>query len=142
MKPRIAIDLDLTLGETIIPELSNAILGFRVRPGCVELLQKLRRHYILCLWSISNRWYVNEVLSFGLKEYFDESLAGDEISGDWKDIRMIEAEYLIDDNPYHRNLAEKNGLKIDRYIIVPAFGSPEDRAAPMKWVQQVEDILL
>lgn len=142
MKPRIAIDLDCMLGETIIHELSNEILGFRIRPGCQALLESLRHHFTLCLWSTSNRWYVDEVLAFGLKSYFDETYAGDEIAGDWKDIRKISVLCLVDDNPYHRAAAEKEGITPDAYIVIPSFGSPDDQGDPSRWIQIIETALL
>lgn len=142
MKPRIAIDLDFTLGETIIHELTNEILGFRLRPGCEALLKRLHARFTLCLWSTSNRWYVNEVLAFGLQEHFDESFAGDEIGGDWKDLRKTGVLYLVDDNPYHRACADKAGLRSAAYIVIPSLGSPEDQADPQRWIRIIESALL
>jgi hypothetical protein len=142
MKPRIAIDLDLTLGEVILHDLLNEVLAFRVRPGCLELLERLRTRYTVCLWTMSSRWYLRAVLLRGLAPYFDETYAGDEIRMDWKDIRRINVEYLIDDSEWHRNFAVKDGLDAARYILVPPFGSREDDEDPTRWVRLVEEALL
>jgi NLI interacting factor-like phosphatase len=141
MKQRIAIDLDLTLGEAIIHPLSNSVLGFRKRPGCIEFLEQLRQRYTLCLWSIGSRWYVDTVLAFDLGRYFDETYSWDEMSGEWKDIRRINAEYLIDDNPAYREKARDAGIEADRYVLVPAYGSPEDTADPLLWIRQIDSFV-
>lgn len=49
----------------------------------------------------------------------------DDIASDWKDIRRIHADYLIDDSPRHRDEVQKYGLEL-HYIVIPAYGSPED----------------
>lgn len=138
MKPRIAFDLDETLGATIID--SNSIVGFRIRDGCLELLKKLKTKYHLVLWSVSNRKYLDKVLSFGLKDYFQETYSWDDISDNWKDIRKTDVEFLIDDSEYHRDVAKKHGLEAS-YIIIPAFGSIKDEENPLLWVKQIEEVL-
>ena len=139
MKPRIAFDLDETLGATITDSIS--IIGFCLREGCIELLEKLQKKYYLVLWSVSNRSYVDKILSFGLKKYFRESYSWDDISRSWKDIREIDVKFLIDDNEYYKEIAQQHGLD-SQYIIIPPFGSPEDIKTPMLWVKQIEEILL
>lgn len=98
MKPRIAIDLDYTLGEVLVHPLSNSLVGMALRPGCKELLTDLRLRYTLCLWTISSRWYLDATLDFGLRPFFDETYAGDEVVCDWKDVQRINVKYLIDDS--------------------------------------------
>ncbi len=142
MKPRIAIDLDHTLGEVVLNEYTGEVLHFHMRPGSLELLTRLRDRYTLCLWTISSRWYLDAVLQRGLGRYFDESYAGTEIRMAWKDIRRINVEYLIDDSEWHRNFAEKDGLDPDRYIVVPPFGGRADEEDPGLWVRLVEQALL
>jgi hypothetical protein len=96
----------------------------------------------VCLWTISSRWYLNAALSFGLTGYFDETHAGDEIRGDWKDIRRLNVEYLIDDSDYHRNHAQREGLETDRYIVIPSYGGPQDEGDPVLWLRLIEERLL
>ncbi|MDM8561381.1 NIF family HAD-type phosphatase [Candidatus Parabeggiatoa sp. HSG14] len=134
IKPRIAFDLDETLGVTITD--STSIIGFRLRDGCIELLEQLKLKYHLVLWTVASRSYLDKVLSFGLKDYFQETYSWSEIAGSWKDIRKIKVEFLIDDNEYYKEAAKKYGLE-SHYIIVPAYGCFEDNKEPLKWVQIV-----
>ncbi len=139
MKPRIAIDLDETLGATVTD--STSIVGFRIRDGCIELIEQLELKYHLVLWTVARRSYPDKVLAFGLKKYFSETYSWDEIENSWKDIRQINVEYLIDDDEYHQEIAKRYGLE-SHYIIVPAYGSPEDEEEPLGWVRQVEEKML
>jgi hypothetical protein len=132
---RIAFDLDETLGVPLIQD--NAIIGFQCRPGCLDLLQRLQPHFVLCLWSVSSRRYLDRCLSFGLSGWFAETWSWDELPAAWKDVRRIEADLLIDDSPHHREAAAKCGLA-DRYVVVAVYGSPEDAADPLGWVRLVE----
>jgi hypothetical protein len=132
---RLAFDPDETLGVPLIHGI--AIVGFQYRPGCLELLERLRPHFTLCVWSVSSRRYLDKVISFGLAVWFTEVYSWDELPGSWKDVRQIKADFLVDDSPHHRETAAKHGLA-DRYIIVPAYGSPEDVADPVAWARQVE----
>ena len=134
---RIAFDLDETLGVPLIQD--NDISGFQVRPGCLELLERLRDRFALCLWSVSGRRYLDKVLSFGLARWFAETCAWDELPGPWKDVRRIGAHLLVDDSPHHREAAARHGLA-DRYVVVPVYGSPEDVADPLGWVWLVEQV--
>ena len=58
----------------------------------------------------------------------------------WKDVRRVCADFLVDDSPHHRQEAQHFGLA-SSYIVVPAYGSPEDRADPLLWVRQIEFVL-
>ncbi len=139
MKARIAFDLDETLGITLTD--SNSVIGFHIRDGCTELLERLKTRYHLVLWTVSTRIYLNKVLCFGLADYFQETWSWDEISGKWKDIRRINVKFLIDDSEYHREAAKKYGLE-SNYIIIPAYGSKEDQKDSLLWARQVKAILL
>src|SRR5215510_2215631 len=139
MERRIAFDLDETLGVPRIAE--NTIVGFHLRPGCAELLDRLRPEFVLCLWTVSPRRYLDQILSFGLRDFFKETYSWDERPCRWKDVRKLRLEYLIDDSPEHREEARKYGLA-DRYIVAPAFGSREDGADPLLWVRIIEEIIL
>lgn len=139
LKRRIAFDLDETLGTTLTD--SHNIIGFNTRQGCGELFASLTPLYHLVLWTVSQRSYLDKVLSFGLSQYFSETYSWDEIPETWKDIRKIQVEYLIDDNYYHREIAKQNHLE-NHYIIVPAYGSQEDNQDPLLWTKIIKNILL
>jgi hypothetical protein len=132
---RIAFDLDETLGIPLID--GSNIVGWQMRPGCVELLDRLRSRFELVLWSVSSRRYVDKALSFGLGRWFAESHSWDEMPARWKDVRRLRADLLVDDSPHHREAAEQFGLAA-AYIVVPAYGSPEDVADPLAWAQLAE----
>jgi phosphoglycolate phosphatase-like HAD superfamily hydrolase len=138
MKRRIAFDLDETLG---VPQIADqTIVGFHLRPGCTGLLERLRPEFTLCLWTVSQRRYLDQILSFGLADYFKETYSWDERPCVWKDVRKLQLEYLIDDSPEYREMARKYGLA-DRYIVIPAVGSREDTADPLLWARLIEHIL-
>jgi hypothetical protein len=80
---------------------------------------------------------VDRALSFGLGSWFAETYTWDELPGRWKDVRRIRADWLVDDSPHHREAAARHGLEA-AYLVVPAYGSPEDTADPLGWVRQVE----
>lgn len=132
---RIAFDLDETLGVPLVT--GAGVVGWQMRPGCEELLDRLRSEFDLLLWSVSPRRYVNKALSFGLGRWFTESHSWDEVPCSWKDVRQLRADFLVDDSPHHRAEAERLGLG-SAYILVPAYGSPEDTADPAGWVRLIE----
>src|SRR5262245_21175333 len=114
---RIAFDLDETLGVPLID--GARIVGWQDRPGRIELLARLRRHFVLCLWSVSSRRYVDKVLSFGLRRWFSETYSWDEMPVQWKDVRRLKLDFLVDDSPHHREAARAHGLE-SKYVVVPA----------------------
>ncbi|QEL13742.1 HAD family hydrolase [Limnoglobus roseus] len=136
---RIAFDLDETLGVPLIS--GSLIVGWQLRPGCPELLDRLKAQATLLLWSVSPRRYVEKALTFGLRPWFAESYSWDELPIPWKDVRQLRADFLIDDSPHHRTAAEGVGLG-SAYIVVPAYGSPEDIADPFAWAALVEATVL
>ncbi|MBK8454261.1 MAG: hypothetical protein WAQ53_12105 [Thiofilum sp.] len=138
MKEIIAFDLDETLGTIITDGLS--IIGFNMRVGSVDLLSNLKKRYILALWTVSSRAYTEKALGYGLRDFFDVIYTWDEISESWKDIRRINAKYLIDDSAFHQEEAKKYNLH-SRYIIIPSYGSPEDIKDELLWVSQVREII-
>jgi hypothetical protein len=132
MKKRVAFDLDETLAVAVVD--SRALRGFAIRPGCTELLTTLAPRFELILWSSSERTYVNRALDASLKTFFHESYSWQELPHRWKDIRLLHADFLVDDSDHHMQEAAKYGLE-DRYIIVPAYGAPEDVADPLAWTR-------
>jgi FMN phosphatase YigB (HAD superfamily) len=136
---RIAFDLDETLGVPVIER--QGIVGWQIRPGCVELLDLLQAEFKLVLWSVSPRRYVDRALSFGLVQWFAETYSWDEIPTRWKDVRQIQADFLVDDSPHHVQAAEQVGLA-SSYILVPAYGSPEDTCDPLAWARLVESAVV
>ena len=135
---RIAFDLDETLGTPITN--GNSIIGFNLRTGCQELLSELSQHDELILWTVSSRRYVEKILQYELATYFQEVYSWDDIASEWKDIRRIHADYLIDDSPHHQDEAQKYGLE-SHYIVIPAYGSPEDCQDSLLWVKQIHTVL-
>lgn len=139
MTCRIAFDLDETLGTAITD--SNSVIGFNIRSGCIELLNELEQHYQLVLWTASQRSYLDKILNCGLQRYFSETYSWDEIPETWKDIRIINVEYLIDDNPHQLELAVPHQLE-HHYIIIPAYGSKEDNLDSLLWTKIIKNVLL
>jgi len=135
MKQRIAFDLDETLGVPIVDQ--STMVGFRVRDGALELLGRLKRKYALVLWTVGDRRYAEKALSYGLRDYFDTLYCWDDLPVEWKDIRRIGVDYLIDDGEYHRDEARKHGVTRG-YIVVPAYGCHQDQRSPLDWVLQIE----
>jgi hypothetical protein len=80
---------------------------------------------------------VDQVLAFGLGRWFAETYSWDELPCRWKDVRRIGAAFLVDDSPHHRQLAAAHRLE-RAYVVVPAYGSPEDLADPLRWVALIE----
>ena len=132
---RIAFDLDETLGVPLID--GATMVGWQIRPGCVDLLRRLRERFALCLWSVSSRRYVDKALSFGLREHFAATYSWDELPVPWKDVRRIEVDFLVDDSPHHREAARAHGLEA-AYVVVPQYGCPEDAADALAWVRLIE----
>src|SRR5207302_6385354 len=116
---RIAFDLDETLGVPVIH--GSAMAGWQLRPGCVELLGRLRSRFDLCLWSVANRQYVDKALAYNLRDFFKEVYTWDELPTPCTDLRRIGAHFLVDDSPHHREAAQRHGLE-SGYIVVPAYG--------------------
>jgi FMN phosphatase YigB (HAD superfamily) len=136
----IAFDLDETLGVPITD--GRSIVGFQMRRGSAELLTELKsKNYAIVLWTVSSRAYVEKALNFGLGGYFEKTYTWDELPHRWKDVRTLGVDYLVDDSEYHRELAEPHGLA-SRYIIVPAYGSPDDNSNPLEWAERARTVLL
>jgi hypothetical protein len=134
MSQRIAFDLDETLGVPILD--GGTMIGWQVRPGALDLLATLREQFALLLWSVAPRRYVEKALSFGLGVFFAEVFAWEDLPESWKDVRRIAADWLIDDSPHHREAAARAGIA-DRYLLIPAYGSPEDGPDPLAWTRLI-----
>jgi hypothetical protein len=132
---RIAFDLDETLGVPLIHGIQ--IVGWKLRRGCPELLEHLRVRHEVCLWSVSSRPYVEKALSYGLKRWFSEVYTWDEFPVEWKDIRRVGADFLVDDSVHHQQAAERHGIAAATYIVIPAYGSPQDLKDPNEWARLV-----
>ena len=132
---RIAFDLDETLGVPLTD--GRGVVGWQMRSGAAELLDRLQRRFDLLLWSVSPRRYVDKALAAGLGRWFTESHSWDEIPSPWKDVRQLRVDLLVDDSPHHALSASAFGLA-SRYVVVPAYGSPEDATSPSAWITLVE----
>lgn len=125
---RIAFDMDGT------------IVGFdregnlRMRPGIDRVLVKLRsQNHTLILWTFGNRpWWRKVRSQFPiLGRVFHEAYTRDDISPKVttgrgypepiKDIRLINADVLVDNEPAHYEWAKRHGLA-HRYVKVESFG--------------------
>ncbi len=137
-KLRIAFDLDETLGVPIID--GSEMTGFLLRKGCIPLLEKLKLNYELVIWTVSNRSYLNKILSYRLKDFFSETYSWDELQISWKDIRKIQADYLIDDSETYKEEAFKHGIA-EKYLVITAYGSKKDFEDALFWVKEIEDFL-
>ena len=131
----IAFDLDETLGAPITD--GRALIGFQIRTGATDLLDALAPRFRLILWTVSSRQYATKCLSFGLARHFARMITWDDVTGSWKDLREVSADYLVDDSPHHRAAAVKHGLDPSGYIVIPAYGSPEDSADPLLWTRHI-----
>ncbi len=136
---RVAFELDETLGMPITN--GRAITGFQLRPGAADLLARLRPYHDLVLWTVGSRSHVNKCLSFGLNKYFQKTFSWDEMPDRWKDVRKTQVDYLIDSSEEHRELATRVGIEA-KYILIPAYGSPEDERDPKLWAHMLEDLLV
>lgn len=136
---RVAFELDETLGMPITN--GRAITGFQLRPGAGELLQRLRMFHELVLWTVGSRSHVNKCLSFGLNKYFQKTFSWDDLPDRWKDVRKVHVDYLVDSSEEHRELAAKVGIE-SKYILIPAYGAPEDERDPRAWARRVEELLV
>jgi beta-phosphoglucomutase-like phosphatase (HAD superfamily) len=93
---RIAVDLDNTLVDE---------LGQRIRPGIPDLLRRLRSEgHDLVLWTSSTRQRALRILQeHGLRSEFSELCCREDYdpanAGALKDLRLLSADALIDDDP-------------------------------------------
>jgi hypothetical protein len=94
---RIAFDLDETLGVPLVD--GPNVVGWQMRAGAAELLDRLHLDFELVLWSVSPRRYVDKALAFGLGRWFAESHTWNELPTRWKDLRLVRADFLVDDSP-------------------------------------------
>lgn len=93
---------------TIVFDMDNTLvdeLGAAVRPGIPALLQRLRKDgHTLVLWTNSRRERAVEILRLhGLRPHFAKCLFREDYDPDDrglpKDIRKVEADLLVDDDP-------------------------------------------
>jgi HAD superfamily phosphatase (TIGR01681 family) len=92
----IVFDMDNTLTDEF---------GSSVRPGIIQLLDKLKKEgHVLMLWtnSVKSR-AVDILLEHGLRSYFSKFIFREDYDpknlGARKDIRKINGDVLIDDDP-------------------------------------------
>src|SRR5262249_24552445 len=115
----------------------RGVVGWQMRSGSADLLDRLRNVFQLVLWSVSPRRYVDKALAAGLSGWVTESYSWDEMPSPWDDVRRLRVDWLVEDSPHHAQKGAECGLA-SKYIIVPSYGSPEDVAEPLAWVKLVE----
>ncbi len=110
----LVFDMDNTLTDDF---------GSSVRPGIIRLLQKLRKdNHILILWTNSTRRRAEDILrDHKLRSYFKSCIFREdydpEDEGLRKDIRQINGDLLIDDNPDEIEYVKSVGRK--GFLIAP-----------------------
>ena len=138
MKQRIAFDLDETLGTAMTD--GKQLLRFHLRHGCCDLLRCLQQKYQMILWTASNRSYLTKVLQTTLlAKFFAQTYAWEDMPQRWKDIRLLDIDYLVDDSKHHQQSAPQELQH--RYIVVPAYGSICDTENPQLWIQIIYEKL-
>ena len=139
MRRRLAFDLDETLGTAVTDGYS--LCGFNLRKGCCSLLEELSKSNEIVLWTASNRNYLDKALYYTkLGRYFIKTYAWEDVPQRWKDVRTLNVDFLIDDSEHHRQCATQFGIT-SRYIIVPAYGSKEDIADELLWINVIKEHL-
>jgi len=124
---RIAFDLD----QTLVGFVGGKLM---LRPGIIKVLHNLRQQgHTLILWTYANRdWWRHVRAVFpALLYYFGEVFTREEMPGvittgrgfpePVKDIRLINADVLVDNDPAHHAWARRHGLA-HRYVPVRSFG--------------------
>lgn len=125
---RIAFDLDATL-VGFLPDGSLAL-----RPHILKVLRNLKAQgHTLIIWTFGTRpWWRQVRAEFPvLLDFFTEVVTREEIPQTVttgrgfpepvKDIRLINADVLVDNEPAHHEWAKRHGLA-HRYVLVKAFG--------------------
>ncbi len=100
----IAIDLD----NTIIDE-----FGSTLRPGIIEFLDILFKKHSLILWTNSKKIRAYEIIKyFNLRKYFTRMICREDYDpddiGERKDLRKIDGNIIIDDDPDEIQYNKKN----------------------------------
>jgi hydroxymethylpyrimidine pyrophosphatase-like HAD family hydrolase len=110
----IVFDMDNTLSDE---------LGQTARPGILELLEKLKNDgHTLSLWTSSTRKRALAILyDLGLREYFSTCVFREdydlENTDTLKDIRQVNGDCLIDDDPKQVDFAKSIGKR--GYLMKP-----------------------
>lgn len=126
---RICFDLDGTLvGFTPDGRLA-------LRPNIVKVLAKLKAQgHQLSIWTFGTRpWWRKVRAQFpALLDYFSQVYTREEIPvhitegrgrpEPVKDVRLIDADVLVDNDPAHYAWAKRHGLA-HRYVLVRTFGA-------------------
>ncbi len=111
---KIVFDMDNTLVDEF---------GSSIRPGMIDFIQSLKNMKCnLYLWTNSKKDRAQNILKeHKLNQYFDKFIFREDYdpnnSGMNKDIRKLNAQLLIDDDPNEIKFVNKLGLK--RYLIKP-----------------------
>lgn len=132
--------LGVRVAVRIVFDLDQTLMGLRhdgrlmLNRRLLGVAQKLRRDgNTLILWTFGNRkWWRKAASMFPvLREVFQEIYSRDELPGrvtqgrgfpePVKDIRLIQGDVLIDNDPAHIEWARRHGMA-GQYIQVPSFG--------------------
>lgn len=104
-----------------------------------EIIDRLRQDFDLILWSAEKPDIVEEFLDVERQQFAEVHFWHDN-AFHWKDVREINADFLIDDDPHHLEIAMTVGIW-ERYILVEPLGSPKDIEDPFLWAKTIENAL-
>jgi phosphoglycolate phosphatase-like HAD superfamily hydrolase len=113
---KIAIDMDNTLVDE---------LGSKLRPGIISFLEELSKGNELVLWTNSGKTRAYDILTHHkIRKYFTVLICREDYDpenrGSRKDLRKINADILIDDDPEEVAFNKRNKKKA---FLVKSFRS-------------------
>ena len=136
LRKRVAFDFKIFFPPVLK---GKSLVAITDRDGSEKLIKRLNQDFDLILWSTEEEGLVNEVLFFE-NHYFSEVHYWEDNAFHWKDVRAINADFLIDDDPHHLETAMTVDIW-DRYILIDPFGSPKDIEEPFRWAKIIEGAL-
>lgn len=105
---KIVFDLDNTISDDF---------GATLRPGIISLLESLvKDEHTLILWTHSKKWRATTVIKdYNLRKYFSKFMFREDYDpegkGLGKDIRRVDGDLLIDDDPRQIDYVKGIGRK-------------------------------
>lgn len=131
---KIVFDLDNTLSDE---------LGSSVRPGIFKHLQRLKKkNHELHIWTNSNRNRALEIINrLKFREFFATIVCREDYDpmnmGLPKDIRRLNAQFLIDDDPSEVNFT--TSLKLTGILISPYRKGDNPSEKELKDIEKIVD---
>lgn len=129
---RIIFDMDGTLVGAF--RRANGTHAYRLNRSLVQVARDLKaKGHDLIIWTFGNRAWWRQVRAWWaeLSDVFSEVYTRDDLGGHMtrgggreeivKDIRLVGGHMLVDNDPSHKQWAERHGLG-PRYVLVSTFG--------------------